>query len=168
MRKAKNLAGQRFGRLTAVKPAGKNKQGRILWLCRCDCGNGHIVSSDCLLRGFSKSCGCLNHDNLLSGANRTTHGEHNTRLYRIWKGMKARCINPNTKSYQKWYGAKGVKICDEWKYNYWVFRNWAILHGYKDNLSIDRIDPYGNYEPSNCRWATVEEQAQNKRGGDSH
>lgn len=80
--------------------------------------------------------------------------------------MKSRCYNKNTEDYKKWY--KDVQICDEWKQNFWIFRNWSILHGYKDDLTIDRIDPFGNYEPSNCRWVTSEVQANNKRKGGDH
>ena len=166
--KIKDLTGKRFGRLTVVSFAGRNKYNRSLWNCLCDCGNQKIVNSNSLKRGLTKSCGCLDKEKHITHPNRTTHGECGTRLYRIWQGMISRCYNPNTPSYQKWYGSKGVTVCDEWRYNFWIFRNRAVLHGYKDNLTIDRIDPYGNYEPSNCRWATFQEQTHNKRGSDSH
>lgn len=167
--KIKDLTGQRFERLVILSFAGKNKYNRSLWLCRCDCGKEKIISSNCLQQGTIKSCGCLNHENHVNRPNRTTHGESSTRLYRIWKAMISRCYNPNNESYKKWYGSKGVTVCNEWRYNYWIFRNWSILHGYKDDLTIDRINPFGNYEPSNCRWVTLAVQANNKRkGGDSH
>lgn len=167
--KTKDLSGQRFSRLTVIAYAGKNKHNRSLWLCKCDCGNTKVISSNALQQGTTKSCGCLNQENHITKPNRTTHGQSHTRLYRIWKAMKSRCNNPNNPSYQKWYGSKGVKICDEWNQNFWMFYNWSICHGYKDNLTIDRINPEGNYEPSNCRWATPKEQAQNKRkGGGCH
>ena len=140
-----------------------------MWLCECDCGNKKVISSDCLTMGKTKSCGCLDKEKHITSPNRTTHGLYGTRIYRIWKAIKTRCNNPNSIDYKKYYGSKGVKICDEWNYNFWKFYDWSICHGYKDNLSIDRIDPYGNYEPSNCRWVTMKVQANNKRkGGDSH
>lgn len=168
MKNPKDITGQRFGRLTAIRRTGKDKFSHSIWLCECDCGNFTQVVIGSLTTGKTRSCGCFDHEAHIERPNRTTHGQHSTRLYRIWKGMKTRCTNPNNPSYQKWYGAKGVKVCREWYYNFWIFRNWAILHGYKDYLTLDRIDPYGNYEPSNCRWATWKEQAHNKKGGGHH
>lgn len=160
--KIKNLIGKTYGRLTVISYSGKNKHGRSMWLCKCNCGNYKIISSNSLQRGLTKSCGCLDREKHISNPNRTTHGESGTRLYRIWKAMKNRCCNPNSPDYKKYYGNKGVKVCDDWKYNYQSFRNWAISHGYEENLSIDRIDLNGNYEPSNCRWATAYEQRHNQ------
>lgn len=158
----KDLTGLKFGRLTVIKLEGQNKYKRLMWLCKCDCGNTHIVSSNLLLMGVTRSCGCLNDENRKSGNNRRTHGMWGTRLYRIWKCMKNRCLNKNTNDYKKWYGSKGVTVCEEWL-NFEPFCKWALAHGYKDDLSIDRINPYGNYEPSNCRWADAKTQANNKR-----
>ena len=90
------------------------------------------------------------------------HEKANTRLYSIWRGVKLRCYCPNHSSY-KYYGAKGVEVCEEWRSSFVSFYEWAMLHGYRDDLTLDRVDPYGNYEPDNCRWATWKEQAQNKR-----
>ena len=163
--KRKDLTNQKFGRLTVISFAGTNKYHHAMWLCRCSCGNEKVINGGSLQQGKTRSCGCLDRELHKTNPNRTTHGESKTRLYRIWKRMKSRCYNPNTEDYQKWYGGQGVKICDEWKYNFWIFRNWSILHGYKDNLTIDRIDPFGNYEPSNCRWVTPTIQANNKRKG---
>lgn len=164
----KDISGQVFGRLTAIKPIGKNKYGRYIWLCSCNCGNEKTVIGDSLRRGIVRSCGCLDREAHILRPNRRIHGDCGTRLYRIWKAMKNRCNNPNNPSYKKWYGIKGVKVCEEWNNNYLPFKEWALSHGYDDNLSIDRIDPYGNYEPSNCRWATATEQARNKRKGDKN
>ena len=91
----------------------------------------------------------------------TTHGFSGTKLYRTWKRMKACCLNKNFSTYYK-YGGKGIQICDEWKNNFVLFKNWALSNGYNDNLTIDRIDPYGNYEPSNCRWINIKGQENNK------
>lgn len=168
MKNPKNIAGQRFGRLTAIKRTGQDRFGHSIWLCSCECGDTKEIAIHSLTSGRTKSCGCLDREKHILRPNRLTHGECGTRLYRIWKKMKSRCHNPNDPDYQRWYGSKGVSVCLEWYYNFWIFRNWSILHGYKDDLSIDRIDPYGNYEPSNCRWATALEQARNKRGGVSH
>lgn len=167
----KDISGQTFGRLTAIKPVGKDNHNSYMWLCICSCGKEKITDGRSLRSGRVRSCGCLDHEAHILRPNRTVHGGHGTRLYRIWKAIKTRCNNPNNPSYIKWYGAKGVKVCDEWNDSYIPFKEWALSHGYEENLSIDRIDPYGNYEPSNCRWATAAEQARNKRkqkGDDPH
>lgn len=88
------------------------------------------------------------------------HGGRNTRLYRCWKGMRNRCYNPNNPKYYR-YGGRGIVVCDEWE-DFAVFRDWALANGYNDELSIDRIDNDGNYEPSNCKWSTPKEQANNR------
>lgn len=166
--KVKDLTGQHFGRLTVISYAGTNKYNRSMWNCVCSCGNRKVVDSNSLQKGATRSCGCLDREAHITSPNRKTHGKHNTRLYRIWKAMKNRCFNANTNDFQKWYGGRGIVVCDEWKNNFQAFYDWAINNGYSDNLSIDRINVDGNYEPSNCRWATAAEQAHNKRGGGSH
>lgn len=159
--KAKDLTGQRFGRLVVVERVqnhGKNMQAR--WLCVCDCGNETTALSDNLKRGYVTSCGCYRKEK--TAECKTTHGMNRTRLHRIWIGMKNRCCNPNNAGFEYW-GARGIKVCDDWKNDFQSFYEWAISNGYADNLSIDRIDPNGNYEPSNCRWATAHEQRINQR-----
>ncbi|MBQ5655948.1 MAG: hypothetical protein IIV14_00755 [Bacteroidaceae bacterium] len=154
-----DLTGQRFGRLVVIEYAGSNNHKRAAWRCLCDCGNQKIVDSGNLRSGNSQSCGCL-HNELLS-ERYTTHGETGSRLYWIWHGMKARCLNAKDKRYGD-YGGRGIKVCDEWL-SYEGFRDWAMANGYADNLTIDRLEVNGNYEPSNCRWATDVQQSNNKR-----
>ena len=90
------------------------------------------------------------------------HGLRKTRLFSIWANMKTRCQNPNTPVYE-YYGARGITVCDEWKDDFQSFYDWSMMNGYSDNLTIDRIDNDGNYEPSNCRWVTMKEQSENTR-----
>ncbi|MGX5476015.1 AP2 domain-containing protein [Bacillus toyonensis] len=150
-----DLTGQRFNRLFVLQEAGKNKHRQILWLCKCDCGNKKTVPGYDLRHDKIKSCGCMQY------AATTKHGQKGTRLYKIWEDMKRRCNNSNASSYRH-YGGRGIKVCEEWN-EFIPFYNWAKESGYKDTLTIDRINVNGNYEPSNCRWATKKQQSRNQR-----
>lgn len=145
MRKMKNLKGQKFGRLTAISPVAKNNLGAVLWLCECDCGLDTIVEGRSLTSGATRSCGCLDREAHKFRPNRTTHGKSGTRLYRIWKKMKSRCSNPNDPDYQQYYGSRGIIVCPEWLNDFQAFYDWAVSHGYSDELSIDRIDNEKGY-----------------------
>ena len=157
----RDLTNQRFGRQIAIKPCGKNKYGNVLWLCKCDCGNEHIVASGKLIQGKSKSCGCYALEVKTKSLEKhgiTTGGK--PRTFTIWNGMKARCYNPKSASYKN-YGARGIAICDSWL-TFENFHNWAINNGYADDLEIDRIDNNSNYCPENCRWVNAKTQCNNK------
>ena len=159
-KKTVDLTEKRFGKLVARRRSHKNKKNKWYWICDCDCGESTIVAEADLNAGKCKSCGCLKQEKFLERI--TTHNKSNTRLHGIWGSMKQRCYNPNANGYEN-YGGRGIAICDDWVNNFQEFYDWSINNGYSDELSLDRIDVNGNYEPSNCRWADEHTQANNKQ-----
>lgn len=159
----KNLKGQTFGRLTVIEVTNKRKHGSVVWTCLCQCGNTVEVTSNCLIRGKTKSCGCYKIESRKNNCRKTflTHGQTKTKLYGVWQGMKRRCYCPTDKSYKN-YGGRGIHLHESWL-NFENFREWSIQNGYKEGLTIERIDVNKNYEPSNCTWIPLKRQARNRR-----
>ena len=157
--KMNDLFGQTFGRWTAIGHS-YSRDGYIFTPCQCSCEKHtqRDVRNDRLKNEESTSCGCYALEKKT-----TAFGESRTRLYHIWDGMIRRCYDENNPRYQN-YGARGVKVCDDWldHSGYLQFKEWAIQNGYNENLTIERINVNGNYEPTNCCWITMDEQAKNK------
>lgn len=165
----KDIAGQKFGRLTAIECVGTDKNKRALWKCKCECGNEVVVIGKSLRIGNTKSCGCFN---IESSTDRivklnTKHGKSHTRLFRVWTSMITRCTNPKSNNYGV-YGARGITVCDEWMNDFESFYNWAMSQGYVEDAkrgeyTVDRIDSNKGYYPANCRLANYYQQADNRR-----
>ena len=150
-----DLKGKRFGNILVLRKADSivlsSGRKKVAWECVCDCGNYFVASAENLSSGHTKSCGCSTRKHGLA---------KKERLYNIWVCMKQRCRDENASNY-RYYGGRGISVCDEWRSDYTKFREWALSHGYKDDLTIDRIDVNENYCPENCRWITIAEQQRN-------
>lgn len=157
-----DMTGERYGKLVVLKRGKRNdKRGLYEWICQCDCGNIKSVVGKDMKNGNTNSCGCMSSRNF-AGERTKTHGMSNDKLYNVWRSMKSRCTLPSQKSYKD-YGGRGITVCEEWVNDFVCFYEWSVDNGYKDGLTIDRIDNDGNYEPTNCKWSTRTEQQKNKR-----
>ncbi len=155
------VAGAKYNRLTAIERI-EGKNGQAMWLCRCECGNTAIVKAYSLTTGKTKSCGCLAKEYRAAQGAAKKHGFRGTRLYNAWRGMKDRCYNKTHISYYD-YGKRNIGVCDEWKNSFKAFADWSLANGYREDLTLDRINNYKGYSPDNCRWTTQEIQSKNKR-----
>lgn len=154
----KNIIGNKYNKLTVLELERKEKRNnhwRYYYKCKCDCGKIKTLERDSIVFGGAKSCGCA-----FKGMN-AKHNLSSTRIYKIYLGIKKRCYNKKCHNYKN-YGARGIIMCDEWLNDFMKFYDWSLKNGYKNDLSIDRINVDGNYEPSNCRWANKETQCNNK------
>jgi hypothetical protein len=152
-----DIVGKRFGKLVGLHQVEDSKYGQKMWECKCDCGVLKKVSGLNLIYGKTKSCGCTSHI-----GHRKTHGLSNHILHRTWSHMKERCFNKNSNGY-RFYGAKGIGMCDEWRYDFKAFYDWSIENGWNDKLTIDRFpNKTGDYSPDNCRWTDMGTQNRNR------
>ena len=156
-RKAVDMTGERYGLLTVIERAGSTKDSKPLWRCKCDCGNEATLPRSALIHG-QRSCGCMQgvRSDILTPL--VLRHSHSNRLYNTWSAMRERCYKPYKQNY-KYYGGRGITVCDEWKDDFDTFAQWALANGYGETLELDRIDTDGNYSPDNCRWVTHQQNS---------
>lgn len=156
-----NMEGKKFGRLVVLEYShtGRNKDTLAYWKCKCDCGNTIITSGNALRKGNTKSCGCLQKEKA-SKAHKI-HGMSNSLLYKIWQTMIQRCENPNREKFKR-YGGRGIRVCKAW-HKPSIFIKWALKHGYKEHLTIDRKDTDKGYFPKNCQWLTNSQNSRKRK-----
>ena len=162
MSKKLDLRGQPFGKLTVLRENGRDKRNQVLWLCRCECGREVNVRSYDLRSRRTTSCGCYQRERVVE--THTTHGMRRTRLYGVWRDMLARVgvYKGAPEKVKRLYQDRGITVCDEWLV-FENFRDWALSHGYKEGLQIDRVNNDAGYSPENCRWVTPKENTNNRR-----
>lgn len=154
-----DITGKKYGRITALRIDGRNKAGEIMWRCACDCGAETTIASRSLRSGNTTSCGC--YKRMMAKKRLEKHGMSHTHIYQVWCSMKGRCLRSSSKDYP-YYGGRGITVCDEWKC-FDAFYEWAMEAGYKDGLSIERVNVNDGYHPANCTWIRVEKQSENRR-----
>lgn len=154
-----NLVGGRYGKLMVLRFSHIHLR-KAYWVCLCDCGEEKILRGNSLRSGNTTSCGCFHKEQHIERLR--SHGLSKERVYRIWAGIKTRCFTNNHHSYLH-YGARGITICKEWEDDFLAFYNWAMANGYDDDLTIERREVNGNYEPNNCTWIPARDQPKNRR-----
>lgn len=166
---ALDLSGQRFGRLVALDRVGTNRHGKPIWRCQCDCGCQTETLTPLLRNGHARSCGCLQLEAAHCALAKITrpgfrHGRYGTPLYKLWLGVKARCLYKSATGYEK-YGGRGIGMYAEWLSSFEAFAAYfdAKLGPRPPSMTLDRIDNDGDYEPGNVRWATPKQQRANQR-----